>query len=134
MFDPGKILVHRAEGDADIDVRVSPAHIVSGFFPVYVRCHFIDNSSTGTKVATMTIRVQSYSGSDRDDPYDCDLASLVGVGLDNDATWAPRDYDVHRYYIPGAPLGQRKSALRIQWTHPDSGKIYWGLEVGMYAG
>jgi len=81
----------------------------------------------------MTISVQSYRGSDRADPYDCDLAKLVGVGLNNDAIWSPAEQDIHRYYIPGAALGQRPSALRIQWTHPDSGKIYWGLEVGMYA-
>lgn len=134
MLNPGSIIVYRADGDANMDIRVAPHGALSGFFPVYVRCHFRDNSSTGTKIATMTISVQSYVGSDRDDPYDCVLARLVGVGLNNDATWAPMDYDVHRYYIPGAPIGQHRSALRIQWTHPDSGKIYWGLEVGMYAG
>ena len=114
----------KAAGIQDIDRTIVPTDHTRDWRLVYVRCHFIDKTSTATITDadfTITIKSQPHDD-DGEQAHDLKLNTLPGVGLTRDA-----DYQPHEHDRPLMPAGY---GLAIAWTNPDAGLIAWGLEVG----
>jgi len=87
---------------------------------VYVRCHFFGNAGT----AALAISLDSEAGS----AYDATLATVAQAGTDNDVNFTVSALDSAE---PSAWTFGADDKTRIDWTNPDTGKITWGLEVGL---
>lgn len=113
----------KATGIEDIDQTIVPTDHARDWRLVYVRCHFIDKTSTAAITdADLAITIKSRPhDDDGEQAHDLKLNTLPGVGLTRDADYQPCERD-----RPIMPAGY---GLGIAWTNPNAGLIAWGLEV-----
>lgn len=87
---------------------------------VFIRCHF-----SGTQVrAPMNISLDASAGAD----HDVLLFTFKRAGPGRDVNFRIGAEEAHD---PSPWTFQAGDAIRVQWTNPDPGNIFWGLQVGL---
>lgn len=90
---------------------------------VFVRVHFIDDGSSSSS-ADMTISVCEDVTRDAVQTHKTLLARIVGAGVGNDVNYRVAEDELIHHFI------REGWGVQIDWTHPDPGDIFWGLEIG----
>lgn len=130
LCDPKDILFWNEFGNANLDKTLDPWRVLGRhvqWFPVFFRMHFINQGSViATPTADLTIGITAEPGLNSATPLDTRLKTEPSVGLNSDLNRCLGEWEVRHWVLrPGC-------GLRFQWTHPDTGLIGWGIEVGWY--
>lgn len=113
-------LIHRASGTGDIAELAPPIQPNSAWSLVFVRIHFSRPVAGGPDTAAMTLAVHR----DRDEKFNTLLYTIPGVGDDVDVNFRVGDDERDQWSF------EALDQLRIAWTNPDAGNLWFALSVG----
>lgn len=109
-------------GDSTVDVRWAPES-GKAWALAFLRVHFINDGSSSS-TADMLVSVCEDVTRDAVQTYQALLARIVGVGVNNDVNYRVPESELAHHFIRG------NWGIQIDWTHPDPGDVFWGMEIG----
>lgn len=124
-IDPRQVVLWRDHGMQNVAAQVHPVNY-QRFLLLFARMHFQDRTHTAT-VVTADVVISQITDLDNtsDTFHDSEFTTVRGRGLSNDMNLRLDERELLNWIVG------KRSALKFAWTNPDSGKILWGLEVGM---
>jgi hypothetical protein len=114
------VLFSDISGSGNIDWKVPEVSPNQLWALVSVKLHFYRFSGSGTDTATLTLSVYR----ERDEKFNAQLYTFAGLGDANDLFFRVHERERDCWAF------QAEDQIQFTWTNPDSGNLWYGLEVG----
>ncbi len=114
------VLKFRLSGSDNMAEVVPPAPPGGDWALVSVEVHFSRASGSGTSTAALTLS----RFREADEKFNTELYSIAAAGDANDVALKIGDDERRAWSF------EQADQVKVSWTNPDSGNLWWGLTVG----